>query len=280
MTRRAAAGDVWTKASKNIAFSSAGRVATHDSVDAEWRGVRGEEQMTTGVHYWEVTMTADPGGYRYVYIGVSKPDLNLEAQNGATMNTWYLRGTNGALYGNGKVREDEQGKIQVGDRIGVLLDLRPGKGTLAFYLNGTAYGSGFTSGVQGPVVRAVEMYEGAVLLDTDAPQPESAPTPAPTPGPTPGPTPVPLPPTGSWRPCVAVGVASPDASVCEGVCAYVLAGCFVSFVTHYAQCYLPLYLIQSKATRLVLPDQLIKLASYQSGSYKRLVSGKSVLRFA
>jgi hypothetical protein len=109
-------------------------------------------------------MTADPGGYRYVYIGVSKPDLNLEAQNGATMNTWYLRGTNGALYGNGKVREDEQGKIQVGDRIGVLLDLRPGKGTLAFYLNGTAYGSGFTSGVQGPVVRAVEMYEGAVLL--------------------------------------------------------------------------------------------------------------------
>jgi hypothetical protein len=45
-----------------------------------------------------------------------------------------------------------------GDLIGCLLDLD--EGWLRFYLNGNRYGPGFTSGVKGPLLRAVHMGGG------------------------------------------------------------------------------------------------------------------------
>jgi hypothetical protein len=65
-----------------------------------------------------------------------------------------------------------QGKIDVGDKIGMLLDLTAG--SLTFYRNGELYGPGFSSGVTGPVVRTVEMGSEltVVSLDVTATRPQ------------------------------------------------------------------------------------------------------------
>jgi hypothetical protein len=47
------------------------------------------------------------------------------------------------------------GKLESGDRIGVLLDLDAG--WMRFFRNGQLYGPGFTEGVTGPLVRAAEL---------------------------------------------------------------------------------------------------------------------------
>ena len=63
------------------------------------------------------------------------------------------------------------GRIDVGDKIGMLLNFTAG--SLTFYLNGQVYGPGFPSGVTGDLVRAVEMYNAGtvVTLNTAAPIP-------------------------------------------------------------------------------------------------------------
>jgi hypothetical protein len=118
--------------------------------------------------YWEVTLTADPQGGSEVLIGVTRPGLDLEEYHYNTDNAWYFFGPDGSLDGNGKSYSDPQGKIAVGDRIGVLLDWDAG--SLRFYRNGQVYGPGFPSGVTGPLVRTVEMCrQGQVVaLNTAA----------------------------------------------------------------------------------------------------------------
>ena len=80
---------------------------------------------------------------------------------GATNNAWYLYAGNGSLRGNGKSYDDKQGKLKIGDRVGVLVDLDGGEGgdggSVRFFVNGSEYGPGFKSGVVGPVVLGVEI---------------------------------------------------------------------------------------------------------------------------
>ena len=79
--------------------------------------------------------------------------------------------------GNGKRSDDKQGKLKVGGRVGVLVDLDGGEGgdggSVRFFVNGSEYGPGFKSGVKGPVVLGVELYYAGqiVTLLPDAQKP-------------------------------------------------------------------------------------------------------------
>ena len=128
--------------------------------------------MEAGVHYWEVTTTKDESSMHW-FVGVSKPDLDRETSHYGGNEAWYLIGDSGGLYGNGKSNSDYvgAGKIAVGDKVGMLLDLTAG--TLMFYLNGDVFGPGH-SGVKGPVVRTVAMYKAGTefSLDVTATRPQ------------------------------------------------------------------------------------------------------------
>jgi hypothetical protein len=63
-------------------------------------------------------------------------------------DVYLIDASDGGLIGNGKDRDDKQGKFGRGARVGVLLDLD--KGWLRFYLNDKRCGPGFTNGVTGP----------------------------------------------------------------------------------------------------------------------------------
>jgi hypothetical protein len=180
-------GDVWGNSHADIAISNYGTVATKNGPDA-WKGVASMNHMETGVHYWEVTLVADPEGTRTVMFGVSRPGLDLANHHHYTNDAWYLYGRDGGLYGNGKENGDPQGRIDVGDKIGMLLNFTAG--SLTFYLNGEVYGPGYPSGVEGPLVRSVGMFHTGQVVSV-APGPTSDPTPGPTPGPTSNPTPGP-----------------------------------------------------------------------------------------
>ena len=170
MARRTTAGtDLFTTAARDIAISDDGTVATH-SGPYGWKyvypkGVTGGEVLVAGTgkkDYWEVTLTADPGGDRHVFIGVTRPGLDLEKKHYDTDNAWYFFGYSGTLCGNGKSWRDPQGRIAVGDRIGMLLDWDAG--SLRFYRNGQVYGPGFPSGVTGPLVRTVEFSRSGIVV--------------------------------------------------------------------------------------------------------------------
>ena len=152
--------------------SGGGLTVTRESADGSWRLATGGVEMVSGEHYIEVQITKDAANdNRNIMIGVTRPDLDLETHHYNTNNAWYLHPDNGGLFGQGKSDESPQGKLAVGDRVGVLLNLD--EGWLRFYVNGKVFGPGFPSGVTGPVVIAVELhYVGQqVLLLPDAPKP-------------------------------------------------------------------------------------------------------------
>jgi hypothetical protein len=85
----------------------------------------------------------------------------------------------GRYYSGGGGIVDHQGKLKVGDRVGVLVDLKKKEGrqggSITFFVNGTKFGSSFESGVTGPLVLGVRIYtEGQkVTLLPDAQRPAS-----------------------------------------------------------------------------------------------------------
>ena len=112
-----------------------------------------------------------------ILVGMVKTGLDHETSHRFTNDAWYFSPYNGGLYGNGKVRDDGQGKLKVGDRVGVLVDLDGGEGgdggSVRFFVNGSEYGPGFKSGVTGPVVLGVELTrkDQVVTLLADAQKP-------------------------------------------------------------------------------------------------------------
>ena len=142
--------------------------------------VGGEDGVREG--YFEVALNAD--GYRSdmlgFFVGMVKTDLDHENSQYYTNNAWCLNAYSGSLYGNGKNGDDEQGKLKVGDRVGVLVDLDGGEGgdggSVHFFVNGSEYGPGFKSGVVGPVVLGVELYykNQKLTLLPDAEKPAGA----------------------------------------------------------------------------------------------------------
>jgi hypothetical protein len=84
-----------------------------------------------------------------------RPGLDHGKHHSFTNGAYFIHGFNGALYDNGKSGADPQGQFAEGDRIGVLLDLDAG--WMRLYRNGKRCGPGYTEGVTGPLVRAVQL---------------------------------------------------------------------------------------------------------------------------
>jgi hypothetical protein len=111
-------------------------------------------ELMAGKHYWEVEkLNFD------FFVGIARPNLDPNAMNTVANSTdgWFIWTSEGGLCGNGKDEDDRAGDIDVGDRVGVLLDLS--EGSLRFFKNGVQHGPGYPAGsVTGPVVCAVELY--------------------------------------------------------------------------------------------------------------------------
>jgi hypothetical protein len=152
----------WDECGSEIALSGDGLVATKDEPGDQL--VTGGSPMTEGRHYWEVELTWT-AAWCGINVGAVRPGLDHNEDHHDSDDVYYIWGRDGTLYGNGKYGADKQGGFAKGDRIGVLLDLDAG--WLRIYRNDKRWGPGFTEGVTGPLVRAVQLYidgEKAVVL--------------------------------------------------------------------------------------------------------------------
>jgi hypothetical protein len=139
--------------------------------------VTSDVELTVGKHYWEVEILDDSEGP--VFVGVARPNLepNDDYAHPDSTDGWFIRtygGTPAArlessvnvgrnIYGN--EGGDGAGTIDVGDRVGLLLDLN--EGSLRFFVNDMQRGPGYPAGsVTGPVVCAVQLcaYNTSVQL--------------------------------------------------------------------------------------------------------------------
>jgi hypothetical protein len=123
---------------------------------ATWLLVTSGLALTEGKHFWEVELLSeDMGG---IFLGVTRPNLNPIGFYGTKdcNNAWLIYAYGGDLCGNGLYGDDEAGGYELGDRLGMLLDLNDG--FLRFFKNGVPHGPGFPAGsVTGPVVPALHM---------------------------------------------------------------------------------------------------------------------------
>jgi hypothetical protein len=141
----------WTVCGCDIALSGEGLVATKNPSAGNYQLVAGGEPMTEGRHYWELEVTAG----QFIMVGAVRPGLDHDKSHHNSNDAYFINGYTGSLCGHGKDGASPQGKFATGDRIGVLLDL--GAGWMRLYRNGTQCGLGFTEGVKGPLVRAVQL---------------------------------------------------------------------------------------------------------------------------
>lgn len=152
-----------------------------------YKGVVGEQVMTEGKHYWEVTVTAGDQGWSNVGVTVEAPKSDRESLYHRTdrPNSWMISDYAGGL--NGPNEDDEMPfskhpyRIPQGETVGVLLDLD--LGSLMFYKKDDTTGEmklaskGYPCGVAGRLVRTVEAGHKTVTwkLNTSACMPTVAP---------------------------------------------------------------------------------------------------------
>ena len=155
---QAAGGTIWTEHSPSVTVGEEGQLATKTGEDGKWSTVFGGQQLTAGVHYMEVEVG---GNMTNLYVGIARPGLDTADRKKYAkkecMDAWFMHADNGALFGNGKHRDDYAGGFKAGDRIGLLLDID--NHSLLFFKNGEKHGPGYGAGsVTGPVVLAMQMY--------------------------------------------------------------------------------------------------------------------------
>jgi hypothetical protein len=139
-----------------VVLSEEGAVATQKTEG--WSLTTTGIELTEGKHYWEVEMLSGVLGDYLTCIGVTRPNLDPTGSYFLEECTdgWFIESSVGALYGNGKMYDDEAGEYNKGDRVGVLLNLD--NGSLRFFKNGVQHGAGYPAGsMTGPVVAAVQM---------------------------------------------------------------------------------------------------------------------------
>ena len=125
--------------------------------------------------YWEVELASGKGGM-FFYVGAVNPRA-LDHKRGQVSRGFFLYMQSGTLYGKGiSGGGNQQGlqPIKVGDKVGVLVDLRgsaktndsvtAGSGAVAesgstvrFFVNGQEHGPGFSRKVSGPLALGVVM---------------------------------------------------------------------------------------------------------------------------
>lgn len=101
-----------------------------------------------------------------ILIGVVPPDAHLSANHHHADGAGrFLRLHNGTLCGSGKQEDDHQPDFcfREHDTITVVVDLRPGNGSVLFFHNGRQCGPGYTSGVEPPLCFCVMLPETLVL---------------------------------------------------------------------------------------------------------------------
>jgi hypothetical protein len=198
-------GWCWTVCGGDIALSGEGLVVTKQVADEEasfredeeeWQLATGGTPMTEGSHYWEVKITRLSCEDCPIMIGAVRPGLEYDGRDQRYMrclglddeeydpnqdcnagSVFYINGHCGGLYGHGqKLVNHHPPRLKQGDCIGVLLDLDAG--WMQFYHNGARWGPGFTEGVTGPLLRAVELCnlgdQLTALPGAVAPAPEMA----------------------------------------------------------------------------------------------------------
>jgi hypothetical protein len=145
----------WDACGSEITLSEDGLVATKTTGDrlCSYQLSTGGSPMTEGRHYWEVEVS----GWS-VFVGALRPGLDHDKFHAGGNDGYFIGGISGSLCGNSKSFTDKQGKFAAGDRIGVLLDLDAG--WLRYYRNGKRCGPGYTEGVTGPLLRAVQLFNG------------------------------------------------------------------------------------------------------------------------
>jgi hypothetical protein len=141
----------WDECGADITLSREGLVATKDQTGDQL--ATGGSPMTEGRHYWEVELTWAILSC-WTNVGAVRPGLDHNEDHCGANDAYYIYGGNGSLWGSGKEGDDPQGEFAKGDCIGVLLDLDAG--WLRFYRNWKRCGPGYTEGVMGPLVRAVQ----------------------------------------------------------------------------------------------------------------------------
>ena len=136
-------------------------VATKSGSGTAYCMATGGRPMVHGEHYWEVELT-EPGSGSLVNVGAVRPGLDYDVGHCYSNSVYCINGVYGSLFGCGKKACGGAGRFAKGDRIGCLLNLDDG--WMRFYRNGVQCESGWTSGVTGPLLRAVEMvYQGTVV---------------------------------------------------------------------------------------------------------------------
>jgi hypothetical protein len=176
----------WAKWGDQIVVEgSAGLTATHNGPDNAFQSslvtstveVGGADGVRTG--YFEVELTQD-GDYECMdfHVGMFRPGLDHSAVAYGPGSSWVLCADNGGRGRYGGPAFDCQGRLKVGDRVGVLVDLEEKEGrqggSITFFVNGVKFGSGFESGVTGPLMLGVTLLpdEGQkVTLLPDAQRP-------------------------------------------------------------------------------------------------------------
>jgi hypothetical protein len=100
----------------------------------------------------------------YINVGMYRPSLDHNSCTDHRQGDgWLLSVSSGGVYecGGDRTSADKQGKLKVGDKVGVLVDLEEKEGrqggSIQFFVNGANFGAGFESGVTGPLVLGVEM---------------------------------------------------------------------------------------------------------------------------
>ena len=154
-------------------ISEGGLLATVENLSPHSCLVTCDLPMTDGRHYWEVELLQE-GNVGSFEIGAVPPGLNYEKRHMHRADVYYLNTCGGVLWGSGKSDRNNHGHgiLAKGDRIGCLLDLDAG--WLRYYRNGHRFGPGFTSGVTGPLLRAVELCSkgSTVKINVDAMVPD------------------------------------------------------------------------------------------------------------
>jgi hypothetical protein len=146
----------WLDCGSSITLSGGKLVATRHA-HGDYQLATGGSPMTEGRHYWEVEITTDPFGCCNFLVGAVRPGLDHDEHDFTTSDGYYIYASTGVLIGNGQRQRQRgtQGGFTKGDRVGVLLDLDAG--WMRFYRNSKRWGTGFTEGVTGPLLRAVQL---------------------------------------------------------------------------------------------------------------------------
>jgi hypothetical protein len=163
-------GWVWETCGSATRFSENGLMARIVEEHEKAQLVSGGPPMTEGQHYWEVLISAvsdysedgccmDFGCVRPLQLHglLAGTPLDHNGDYEETDSAYFINAGDGGLLGNGKDDEAQCGGFKKGDRVGVQLDLDAG--WMRFYLNGVRHGPGFTEGVTGPLLRAVELVD-------------------------------------------------------------------------------------------------------------------------